>query len=85
MNSSWTKQTISLGSGILKIQGITEIRDILNTIEDFGIDMDMLDILNPSYDELHETYIAIKCYKSSVRYLKRLKNEMAKRNNGNYI
>lgn len=74
-----------MGNCPIKIQGITEIRDILNTIEDFGIDMDMLDTLNPSYDELHETYIAIKCYKSSVRYLKRLKTEMAKRNNGNYI
>lgn len=80
MNSSWTSQKICLGNCPIKIQGITEIRDILHSIEEFGIDMDMLDTLNPSYDELHETYIAIKCYKSSVRYLKKLKSQMAREN-----
>jgi len=71
VDSLWTKQTVSLGSGIVKTQGLTKISKILDTIGDFGIDMDMLDSMDLHYDELHQIYNHINFYRKSVRYLKK--------------
>ena len=81
-NKGWRKMRVSLGSGILKVQGLTKVHKIIDTIEDFGIDMDMLDALNPSYDELYQIYNAINSYRESVRLLRELKDDMARRNHG---
>ncbi len=71
---------ISLGSGILKTQGLTKVSKILDTIQEFGIDMDMLDSLDLHYDDLYQVYSNIKCYRRSVGYLKGLKTAMARKN-----
>jgi len=71
---------VSLGSGILKTQGLTKTSKILDTIQEFGIDMDMLDSLDLHYDELYQVYSQIKFYRRSVSYLKGLKTAMARKN-----
>jgi len=75
-NNGWTKRSVSLGKGIMKNQGVTPIHEMMNAIEDFGIDLDELGSLNPNYDELHEIYTSINSYRTSIRFLKGLKNGM---------
>ena len=84
-NKGWKNTRVGLGSGIVKIQGLTKVHRMIDTIEDFGIDMDMLDVLNPSYDELHQVYNAINSYREAVRFLKELKNDMARKNHGDFV
>ncbi len=79
-DSLWTSQKVYLGNGIIKIQGLTRVSKVIDTIQDFGIDMDMLDSMDLGYDELHQLYNHINFYRGSVRYLKKLKNEMARKN-----
>ena len=79
-DGGWKRMRVSLGSGIFKVQGLTKTHKIIETIEDFGIDMDMLDVLNPSYDELYQIYNHINFYRGSVRFLKKLKTDMARKN-----
>lgn len=71
---------ISLGSGIIKVQGLAKMDKILTAIEDFGIDLDLLDTMEPSYDKLYEIYKAIRTYRFAVGYLKSLKTDMAEKN-----
>jgi len=80
-DSLWTSQKVCLGNCTIKIQGLAGISKIVNTIQDFGIDMDMLDSMDLAYDELHQLYNHINFYRKSVRYLKKLKIEMARKNN----
>lgn len=84
-DKSWKEMRVCLGSGIVKVQGLTKVHRMIDTIEDFGIDMDMLDVLNPSYDELHQVYNAINSYREAVRFLKELKNDMARKNHGDFV
>ena len=79
-DSLWTSQKICLGNCPIKAQGLTRISKIMDDIQDFGIDMDMLDSMDLHYDELHEIYNHINFYRKSVRYLKQLKNAMARSN-----
>lgn len=72
----WTRMRVSLGLGIVKKQGLTKIDKILDTIEDFGIDLAKLDAMEAGYDELFDVYTAIQSYRGSVRFLKELKNHM---------
>ncbi len=81
-NKGWRGERIMLGTGAVKIQGLTEVHKIISTIEGFGIDMDLLDVLKPSYDELNQIYNAINSYRIAVRKLKSLKDEMARKNHG---
>ncbi len=76
----WKRMRVRLGSGMIKVQGLTKTNKIIETIEDFGIDMDMLDVLNPSYDELYQIYNHINFYRGSVKFLKKLKTDMARKN-----
>jgi len=79
-NNGWKRMSINLGAGMLKTQGLAKVSKIVDTIQDFGIDMDMLDSMDLHYDELHEIYNHINFYRKSVRYLKELKNAMAREN-----
>ena len=79
-NSLWTSQKIRLGNCPIKMQGLTRVSKVMDTIQEFGIDMDMLDSMDLGYDELHELYNHINFYRGSVRYLKKLKTEMARKN-----
>jgi len=80
-NNGWKRMSINLGVGMLKMQGLAKVSKIVDTIQDFGIDMDMLDSMDLGYDELHQLYNHINFYRKSVRYLKKLKTEMARKNN----
>jgi len=73
---SWERRRVNLGKGSLKIQGIVPVHEILNTIEDFGINLHALKKMDPKYDELFEIYEAIKTYRLVIRYLKDLKVHM---------
>ncbi len=81
-NKSWSGERIMLGSGILKIQGLTSISEILSTIQEFVIDVDMLDALDYKYDELEEVYRAVLSYRKSIRLLKDLKTKMQRNEDG---
>jgi len=48
--------------------------NIWATIKDFGININDLRKINPTYKELFEIYSAITAYRVSVEYLKELKN-----------
>ena len=74
--NGWQEKTVSLGKGIVRIQGLEKIQIILDEIEDFGIDMEALNAIEPKYDELYEIYQAILSYRRTVRYLKKLKGKM---------
>ncbi len=79
-DSLWASHKVCLGNCPIKTQGLTRVSKIMDTIQDFGIDMDMLDSMDLHYDELHEIYNHINFYRKSVRYLKQLKNAMARSN-----
>ena len=53
------------------------IEKIWNTLEDFGIKRNELN-LDPSYKELYEIYSVIRVYRESIRYLKELNNSLQK-------
>ena len=76
-NNEWKGIRISLGLGIVKRQGLTNIDKILNTIEEFGIELDKLDAMECGYDELFDVYKAIQAYRGSIRFLKELKQHMS--------
>lgn len=74
----WKRMRIRLGIGAGKHpEGSVTKNQILEIIQDFGIDMDMLDAMNPTDAHLHEIYHAINAYRISVRYLKKLKEHMS--------
>ncbi len=53
------------------------IEKIWNTLEDFGIKRNELN-LDSSYKELYEIYSVIRVYRESIRYLKELNNALQK-------
>jgi len=73
LNGGWERRRINLGKGVMKIQGITPVYDMIATIEEFGIPNAKLKEHNLGYDEIFEVYEAIKAYRLSVRFLKDLK------------
>lgn len=77
-DQGWKKLRIRLGIGAGKHPegSITKDRMLL-IIQEFGIDMDMLDAMNPTDAQLYEIYHAINAYRISVRYLKKLKEQMS--------
>ena len=76
-SNGWKRMRINLGLCIVKRQGLTKIDKIMDTIEDFGIDLDKLDDMECGYDELFDVYKAINSYRGSIRFLKELKQHMS--------
>lgn len=75
INDGWERRKVNLGKGVIKIQGIVPVHNIIATIEGFGISLDKLKEYNLNYDQLFEIYEAIKAYRLSVRFLKDLKTK----------
>lgn len=73
IDGGWERRRINLGKGIIKIQGIVSMQEMIITIEDFGIPNAKLKEHNLSYDDIFDVYEAIKAYRLSVRFLKDLK------------
>ncbi len=75
---------VNLGIGIVRdISSIliekkaVPIEKIWNTLEDFGIKRNELN-LDPSYKELYEIYSVIRVYRESIKYLKKLNASLQK-------
>ena len=75
---------VSLGTGIVRDlssnfidEKAVPIEKIWNTLEDFGIKRNELN-LDPSYKELYEIYSVIRAYRNSVKYLKELNTALQK-------
>jgi len=75
-NSGWKSKKISLGYGIMKNKNKPRMQKILDTIEDFGISVEALMHMKPSYDRLFEIYESITVYRYAIRYLRNLKEHM---------
>lgn len=80
INGGWERRKVMLGNCPIKIQGIKPIYEMIATIEDFGIPKANLDKLDMNYDQIFETYEAIRAYRVSVRFLKDLKMKLGGNN-----
>ena len=74
--NGWLEKRVTLGKCPVKLQGTESLREMLNIIEDFGVDIKTLKKMEPNYDLIHEIYEAIKAYRLAVRYLRELKEHM---------
>jgi len=75
INQGWERRKVSLGQGVIKIQGTLPVYDMIKAIEDFGIPSEKLKEYNLNYDQINEIYDAIKAYRISVKFLKDLKTK----------
>ena len=75
--NGWLEKRVTLGKCTVKIQGTMPLQKMLDTIEDFGIDMNTLKKMEPDYDQVNAIHGAIKAYRIAVRYLRELKEHMS--------
>ena len=79
--NGWIEKRVTLGKGIGKNLGMIDVDSMLDTIADFGINLDDLGGMNPDRTTIEGIYRAIESYRMGVRYLRDLKEHMGTFNN----
>ena len=75
--NGWLEKRVTFGKCTVKIQGTESLQKMLDTLEDFGIDMNTLKKMEPDYHLIFEIYEAVRVYRLAVRYLRELKEHMS--------
>ncbi len=73
--NGWTEKRVTLGNGLTNYRE-KKLEKMLKVIEDFGIKVEILKAMEPTYDTICQVYESIKAYRLAVRYLKELKEHM---------
>jgi len=72
------EQRLSLGKGILRVQGQQELTQMIDVIEEFGVPLKALQSLKLDKYQTQELYDNILVYRKSVRFLKDYKDRMVR-------
>lgn len=74
--NGWIEKRLTLGKGIAKSNGTESIQKMLDVLEDFGIDIQLLKEMKADYDQIQEIYNAVIDYRISLKILRELKDHM---------
>ncbi len=69
---------LSLGKGILRVQGQQELTEMIDVIQDFGVPIKDLQALQLDKYQTQEIYDNIISYRQTVRFLKTFKDRMVR-------
>ncbi len=74
--NGWVEKRATLGKGTVKLFGMLDIKEMMDYIESFGIDVKVFQKMNPDYNQIRDVYNAITIYRFAVNILKDLKEHM---------